>query len=1309
MRAATAVTRADHPEVIILLSEHQYRIRADGRVEAIIRQVYRVNQQEAVEEWSAMEQQYQPWYQDKPELRARVITGDGKVRWLDVNTIADSPMREFESNIFSDARVLRAPLPAVAAGALVEYEIKVRDRIPMLNAGTTHRILVNRATAMERFHAVIQAEPGVVLRMAARLIPESAMKRETGKEGARIEVELGPSDPPKEYEGNLPFDESSFPYLSFSTGSSWQSVATAYAAIVNAKIGSGEGGLRLEAIDRQGSPREIATQLTAKLHKWIRYTGVEFGEAAIVPVRPADAVSRGYGDCKDKATVLVAMLREAGLKADVALLLSGFGPDVDAGTPGLGQFDHAIVYVDAKPPLWIDATAAEVRVGMLPPGDQGRLALIANAGTTALVKTPESKAEENWQRNKIEMKMSELGAGEVKAVLEGSGGWYETNARTTYGGDGKRAKQALEALVKTVFAAKSLGAYRVMTKDDFSGPYRIEATANQAAVATTGTEDAGAALLPSAVLESLPYGLAESYSEKGDEPAKPRQHDFVFAFPFQSEYRYRIVPPVGFKLSSKPEPAELKLGPAALSLKYTFNTDGTMEAVYRFDSAKRRWTAEEVEAFRAAYRKLNRRQPEVLVFLPETSELVATGQMGKAVALLRDHVKQDSGNAMAHARFARILIGAGMGGVALDEAREAVRLDPKAAAAWATLGWTYQHDTFGRPMKGNWNYAEAEKCLRKVVELEPTDYTGKMNLAILLEHDGRGWRYAKDSRVEESITIYRELIEKNKIAQPHQNLAITLLRTGQLDAAKEEAKKCVEPFQAQILPLIQALQDGAARGMASATTGQGDARQRGIALGSISYTLSMMRQYALAQSFMSAAARVGNMPSLTTQAELLGKVKHWEDTILPENDPAWPVQHLLVEGMRGTSIEETMGTLLAATYRSDSWQRAAPAMANAVAGIKKDLAGMGMEDEALLDYVSSLTAFEKAGDEKHGYRIKSTMPGWGQFPAMYVVNERGKQRIIGVFPDGLDAVGDLVLTLLEKKDLAGAQWWLDRVVSDAEARSDGTGLPPVKSIWSGTTAALRAPAAIRLAAASLIGAGRADAASIQLLRTTRLNVATTLERDQLDKALSETLARARKWDDLTVVAKRLIQTKLFSEEGFRYLLKATVGSGNWKELEAEAQRRATANPTNTFATSMVVLTKAHLGDDAGAEVWTKKLLAPEGGTNEQVLAAWISVDAGKPNGDVLEKLKKAGYQNDALSFAMAVLQAALHQPDEAMQNLLRAVDKQDYFHLSAKAWLAYGQICEEYGFKEEAGAARIRAKEAPDDEEDGPGLGGRIR
>ena len=61
----------------------------------------------------------------------------------------------------------------------------------------------------------------------------------------------------------------------------------------------------------------------------VRYTGVEFGKSGIVPAPPQTTLERKFGDCKDTATLLVAMLRAAGFDADVALVDSGLDPDLD--------------------------------------------------------------------------------------------------------------------------------------------------------------------------------------------------------------------------------------------------------------------------------------------------------------------------------------------------------------------------------------------------------------------------------------------------------------------------------------------------------------------------------------------------------------------------------------------------------------------------------------------------------------------------------------------------------------------------------------------------------------------------------------------------------------------------------------------------------------------------------------------------------------------------------------------------------------------------------------------------------------------
>ena len=62
---------------------------------------------------------------------------------------------------------------------------------------------------------------------------------------------------------------------------------------------------------------------------------------------------------------------------------------------------------------------------------------------------------------------------------------------------------------------------------------------------------------------------------------------------------------------------------------------------------------------------------------------------------------------------------------------------------------------------------------------------------------------------------------------------------------------------------------------------------------------------------------------------------------------------------------------------------------------------------------------------------------------MYVIREDGKYRVAGIAPDGPEVVGEVVLELLGKNDIKGAQWWMNRVVAGVEPRSDGTGQPAV--------------------------------------------------------------------------------------------------------------------------------------------------------------------------------------------------------------------------------------------------------------------------
>src|SRR5580704_11712593 len=77
----------------------------------------------------------------------------------------------------------------------------------------------------------------------------------------------------------------------------------------------------------------------------IRYVAIELGIGGWQPHAAAEVFSHRYGDCKDKATLLSAMLHEIGVESEFVVINTERGsvtPDVPAN---LGAFDHVILAI----------------------------------------------------------------------------------------------------------------------------------------------------------------------------------------------------------------------------------------------------------------------------------------------------------------------------------------------------------------------------------------------------------------------------------------------------------------------------------------------------------------------------------------------------------------------------------------------------------------------------------------------------------------------------------------------------------------------------------------------------------------------------------------------------------------------------------------------------------------------------------------------------------------------------------------------------------------------------------------------------
>jgi hypothetical protein len=107
--AARAATAPAH--VATLLEEGTFRFDAEGCCDHTYRHVYRLDDAATAESWSRISATYSPWHQERPRLRARVVTPDERFLDLDPRTLDDAPAADDARDVHGDRRVVRAPLP----------------------------------------------------------------------------------------------------------------------------------------------------------------------------------------------------------------------------------------------------------------------------------------------------------------------------------------------------------------------------------------------------------------------------------------------------------------------------------------------------------------------------------------------------------------------------------------------------------------------------------------------------------------------------------------------------------------------------------------------------------------------------------------------------------------------------------------------------------------------------------------------------------------------------------------------------------------------------------------------------------------------------------------------------------------------------------------------------------------------------------------------------------------------------------------------------------------------------------------------
>jgi hypothetical protein len=175
-----------------------------------------------------------------------------------------------------------------------------------------------------------------------------------------------------------------------------------------------------------------------------------------------DVFANNYGDCKDMTTLLVAMLREAGVTAHPVLLRAGSTDKVSDDLPSPGAFNHALCLAEiGGKKFWLDATAELCPWGAIPGGDRGAEAFVIRDGVGAFEVIPHAAPDENRIEQNITLALAEDGSAKGTVRLTGTGDRdMELRAAFTYLRPDK-VKDFLERMAQSIGPNARVGAYTI--------------------------------------------------------------------------------------------------------------------------------------------------------------------------------------------------------------------------------------------------------------------------------------------------------------------------------------------------------------------------------------------------------------------------------------------------------------------------------------------------------------------------------------------------------------------------------------------------------------------------------------------------------------------------------------------------------------------------------------------------------------------------------------------------------------------------------------------------------------------------------
>ncbi len=368
--APDSAHRFERESLVLERSETTVGMNADGTGERLVHILLRIQSQGAAQQFGVLSFGYAS-ANETPHIRlVRVHKPDGST----VDTPADSAIDmsaevSREAPLYSDLKEKHLPVRSLSVGDTLEYEFDTsidKPEAPGQFWGANHFTppgsvivldeVLNLEVPKDKYiqvwspnHKPTITEHDGLRRYSwdvAQLVPAP----QAGSAGDAAKPQP-PKDPDEDADGRK------LPSVAWTTFHNWAEVGDWYRALAMPRAQSSPN-LLAKANEITRSARTPEEQIRA-IYKYVasktRYVGIDFGVGRYQPHEAAEVLANQYGDCKDKDTLLEALLRAKGFTTAPALIGAGIAPVSELPSPAV--FNHVITTVDLPGGrIWLDST-----------------------------------------------------------------------------------------------------------------------------------------------------------------------------------------------------------------------------------------------------------------------------------------------------------------------------------------------------------------------------------------------------------------------------------------------------------------------------------------------------------------------------------------------------------------------------------------------------------------------------------------------------------------------------------------------------------------------------------------------------------------------------------------------------------------------------------------------------------------------------------------------------------------------------------------------------------------------------------------